>query len=246
MEAVTAREVELGRGTWPAKSFLARAGESMINALLAAGALMRIAPRSIFIREGDRADRSIYLLISGFVKVTSTLEKGPGYALLAVRAGGDLVGELSALDGQQRSASVQVCGTVPAVACRLEGPAFVRVLEEHSEMSLVLTTSISAKLRTAIRRRIDVAVHDPDVRMARVLVELAEDYGRATGAGVTIGIDLTHLELGTAIGTSRATAYRALRALRDVHLVSTQPELIIRDIAALRAYARLSTTDVIK
>ncbi|WP_406117982.1 cyclic nucleotide-binding domain-containing protein [Streptomyces sp. NBC_00989] len=61
---------------------------------------------------GGAQDRHVLLLLSGFAKVTATVENG-GMSLLAVRVGGDTVGEAAAMDGVPCSAAVAACGPMP-------------------------------------------------------------------------------------------------------------------------------------
>ncbi|MGO4756833.1 cyclic nucleotide-binding domain-containing protein, partial [Streptomyces sp. 2MCAF27] len=78
--------------------------------MLELGALRRFSPEEILIREGDRS-HYVVLLHSGFAKVTARLDNG-SEALLAIRASGDIVGEMAALDDAPRSATVTACGEI--------------------------------------------------------------------------------------------------------------------------------------
>jgi CRP/FNR family transcriptional regulator, cyclic AMP receptor protein len=180
-----------------------------------------------------------YFLLSSYVKVTAQLRDG-GTALLAVRVGGDVVGEVAATDPDRRLATVRACGLEPVYALELAREDFTRVMSTHPDSLLRLTQMVSRKLRTATRRRVDFTGCTALVCMARVLVELADDYGVPTGNGIVIGIDLTQLELGTLIGFQVSSAQRSLRELRRQGLVNTRNRRpIIRDISALRRLAAL-------
>lgn len=228
------------RGRWTGTSFLGRIPEAVVVSCLAAGRCYEYAARETLIREGAR-DRDVHLLLSGCVKVTAGVATESGLALLGIRVGGDVVGELAALDGRERSASVQVCGRQPAVCCVLDPDAFNRALVEHSDVLLTLMATVGAKLRASTRRRIDYVGCAPVVRMARVLVELAEDHGHCVGSNaIMIGVNLVQVELGTLIGVREATAQRALRQLRESGLVVTSSRRpMVRDLDRLRAVARL-------
>jgi len=242
MEPIAPPNIVAHRQEWPARTFLSRISAAAANNFFSAGRFVRFDPRETMIYEGAD-DRTVYLLISGCVKVTSNLDaKSPG-VLLAIRIAGDVVGELAAMDGQRRSASVQVCGRQPARVCIVEGEDFTRVLARHPDAHVVLSSVIGAKLRAATRRRIDIADCSPTVRMARVLVELAQDYGQPLHdqRGVLIAVNLRQVELGSLIGVSDPTAQRALRDLRKAGLIDTsQRPLIINDVERLRAAAAVA------
>src|SRR6516225_2713495 len=95
-------------GPWPEGTVLGALTDSSREALLSIGTLRRYPAGSTLIMEGDPSTY-VVVLIDGWVKVTATTEDG-GQALLALRSGGDLVGEQAALDGQPRSASVISAG----------------------------------------------------------------------------------------------------------------------------------------
>jgi CRP/FNR family cyclic AMP-dependent transcriptional regulator len=225
------------RSDWAPRSFLARS--TALRAYVEAGAVEQFAPGVCVVEEGAD-DSRVHLLLSACVKVTASID-GARYSLLGVRRGGDVVGELAALDDAPPVATVRVCGRGPAVALVLEREAFRRVILQHPDDAVLLSAKISEKLRAATRRRVDFTGFPPRVRLARVLVELAEDHGhRAYGQDVVIGVNLTQVELGTVIGVSEITAQRALRALREDGLVVTDgPRPIVRDLTSLRRMAGL-------
>ncbi|MER6614857.1 Crp/Fnr family transcriptional regulator [Streptomyces xantholiticus] len=225
------------RGAWPAPSFLAQLDAAELDTVATAGTVVRFARSETLIREGDDGS-DVYLLLTSTAKVSARTDGG-GRALLAVRVAGDAVGELAALDGAARTATVEVCGRDPLVALRLEGGAFLRTMEALPAVSLTLTASVARKLRTATRRRVDYTGSSSRVKLARVLVEMAEDYGRLShGNSVVIGVDLTQVEWGALIGASESTAYRTMRALRELGLVDPGARrLVVRDLPGLRDVA---------
>jgi CRP/FNR family transcriptional regulator, cyclic AMP receptor protein len=226
---------------WPANSFLSQLETRTLREFLTEGQVILFSNNETLIDE-DLAGTSVFLLLSACVKVTARLDQG-GQALLAVRVGGDVVGELAAMDGGSRSATVKACGRDPVVATMLTQSDFASLLSRHPEASRALNTVICRKLRSATRRRIDYSGCAPRVRLARALVELADDYGHQLGPAsqILITINLTQVELGTLVGVAEATAQRALRGLREDGLINTSGRRpIIRDINALRVAAHLA------
>jgi CRP/FNR family transcriptional regulator, cyclic AMP receptor protein len=238
-DAPTGHDLTQLRFGWPERSLLAQLPDEALDALIHAGRVRRFAAKEILIKEGSR-DRHAFLLLSGCVKVASRQLNGTD-TLLAVQVGGDIVGELATLDGSPRSATVTACGKLPAIVCQVAGPIFTEVLGRFPEAMTALTTSISGKLRSATRRRIDLSRTAP-VRLARVLVELVEDYGhRLSDTGHVIMVNLTQVELGTLIGPTEPTAHRALRNLRHQGLVDTGGQrLVVTALDQLRAFAERS------
>lgn len=223
--------------SWLPGSFLGAVDDDVRAKLLSAGRLMSFPAGSKLITE-RQTDDWIFLLLRSFAKVTAELDEG-GEALLAVRVGGDLVGELAAVDGSPRSATVTACGRAPVDAVQLEAAQFREILSQDGPASMRLSASISTKLRAATRRRVDYTGLAPVQRLARALLELVGACGRETGSGgLIIQASLTQIELGTLIGVKRATAERAVARLRGRGLIDTSGRHpIVRDVDALRRFA---------
>jgi CRP-like cAMP-binding protein len=77
------------------------------------------------------------------------------------------------------------------------------------------------------------------VGMARVVLELAEDYGYPVErGGLLVTVNVTQIELGTLVGVGETTAQRALRDLKkDGLVVSSGRRLLIPSVTALRSAA---------
>ncbi|MEV0177262.1 Crp/Fnr family transcriptional regulator [Streptomyces sp. NPDC050803] len=222
-------------GVWRSGSFLGGLGAAARRELGERGELVSFERGALLIEEGDSTS-DVFVLCSSYVKVTASLPGG-GWTLVAVRMSGDLVGELAGMSGAPRSASVIACGTGPVTALRLRWSDFDQVRQARPEVLRQLQESVSRKLAAATRRRVDYRRRSPAVRLARVLVEMADDFGQSVrGREVILPMDLKHLEWGELIGVSESTAYRALRELRD--LVDAQHRrVIVTDLTGLRALA---------
>jgi CRP/FNR family cyclic AMP-dependent transcriptional regulator len=234
--AVDVREIARGcRAEWPRTSFLAELEVPVLHDFLTAGELVRFGKRDALIREGE-ASNEVYLLLDASVKVTARLDCG-GQALLAIRVGGDVVGEIGFLDGGRRTATVTPCAHNAVVAVRLDQADLRSLLARHPDAAISLTSAVGRKLRAATRRRVDITGCLAKVRIARVLLELAEDYGYPVERGTLIGVNLTQFELGTLVDVGESTAYRVIRELRKDGLIVTGRRLLVPDMAALRAAA---------
>ncbi len=221
--------------SWPRRTVLGSLPEKTREALLALGIPREYAVGSTLIMEGDAAT-DVMVLIDGWVKVVGVTDEG-GLALLAFRAGGDIVGEQSALEDQPRSASVISAGaTLVHVIGQQE---FLRFLAASPEASLAVSRALSAKLRWATRRRIDFSGLPVRVRVARVLSELGRLDGRVVSTGIEFGYALTQPELAAMVGASEPSVHKTLRQLRADGVITTgYRRLKISDPAALDAIAR--------
>jgi CRP-like cAMP-binding protein len=223
---------------WPPGSLLDDLTPTSRADLLALGVPRRYRPGEVLLVEGEYSTHVI-LLRAGHVKVTARLDDDQGVALLAIRAGGDTVGELAALDGRPRSATVTAVDRVEAnVISKAELHDFLR---RDSTAALALSRTVSSRLRSATRRRIDFAGCEVKVRLARILAELAHAYGRDTPAGRAIGVTLTQPELAALVGAAEVTVHKTLRDLRSEGIVATgYRNITVLDEGRLRKLAGLA------
>ncbi|MFF4060622.1 Crp/Fnr family transcriptional regulator [Streptomyces sp. NPDC001668] len=148
---MTPQSPSQGLEGWPARSFLGGLSEPVRTKLLGVGTRCRYVPEEILIREGDLSNH-VVLLRSGFVKVTARLDNGHE-ALLAIRVGGDIVGEMAAMDdGAPRSATVTACGEI--VASIVRESDLRSFLESHPEAARAVNRIVVQRLRWSNQRRL--------------------------------------------------------------------------------------------
>ncbi|MEV0681787.1 Crp/Fnr family transcriptional regulator [Actinosynnema sp. NPDC050436] len=198
-------------GRWPAGTFLDLLPPESQGALLELGVPKAMRRGEVMLREAEESDH-VVLLVRAVVKATVTLENGR-VALLSIKVGGDVVGEMAALTGEPRSATVTVCSDAHVRV--ISSVSFQEYLGRFPEANLALTRMIMQTLRWADKRRIDFNGYPASVRLARVLEELADGYGRVVPEGVTIDLGLTQRELGALVGAEEDTARKELRSLRN-------------------------------
>lgn len=216
------------------RTFLAILPKPVRTHLLELGRERRVAKGEVILHQG--ADGSHVVLIRrGLAKVTASTPDGRS-TLLAIRVSGDIVGEMAALNGHPRSATVTACSrTLVRVVPEKEFRPF---LKEHPEAAVYLAAMVADRLRYANRRRVDYASCTTRVRLARILAEMAVAHGRTTPAGLEIGVPLSQPELAGLCGAAEITVQKALRELRDDHLVATgYRRIVVLDLPALEAVA---------
>ncbi|MEU9081357.1 Crp/Fnr family transcriptional regulator [Streptomyces sp. NPDC048357] len=202
--------------------------------LIGLGRIVTYGVGEALIREGG-PETTALLITSGCVKVFGGAEDG-ATVLLALRVHGELVGEISALDGQPRSATV--VAVRPTVTRVLTAAAFRSFLRESPTASEVVQRSVAGKLRGATRHRIDSSSGTATVRLARTLDNLVRSYARTVPEGLRIDVPLSHADLAALAGISDASVQRALRSLRAAGAVATKYRgVIVREPGILRAIA---------
>ncbi|WP_063991992.1 MULTISPECIES: Crp/Fnr family transcriptional regulator [unclassified Streptomyces] len=206
------------------------------------GSRRRYVVGDVLINEGDHA-RELVVLHEGVVKVTARLD-GERVSLMDIRLAGDVVGEVAVMDHGPRSATVTACGDVLATV--VPGHALQPFLGAHPEVALALGQVLCGRLRRSDRLRLELGGYPVLVRLARVLVELAESYGEpGWKQSVRIDVNLSQAEFAALTGSTTHTVHKALAQLREDGLITTgHRRTFVRDMARLRTAARLSVPAV--
>ncbi len=205
-----------------------------LDAAFRDGRRQRLRLGAVLFSEGDVSNR-VVLLLSGRVKVSTFSEDGQE-TVLGYRGAGDVLGELSAIDGEEHQATVSVVEQGEAMFVQAE--RFLDALETMPSLSLVLLRSIVGRLRDADRKRAEFTALDVVGRVAHRLVELADDYGEPVGTGVVIGLPITQRELAGWVGSSREAVNKALQQLqRQGYIAAERRQITVLDVEGLRGRA---------
>jgi len=184
--------------------------------------------------EGDRAER-VFLIERGWVTVTCTAPGGREI-VLGLRGPGDMLGELSALDGEPRSATAVTLSEVEAIV--VSGSTLMRALDDVTA-SRELIRMLAARLRDADRKRLEFAALDTLGRVAWRLLELSERFGHESEEGISVELPLSQEQLAAWCGASRESTVKALTSLRGLGYITTgRRRVVIRDLEGVRRHAR--------
>uniref|UniRef100_A0AAU2UXC1 Crp/Fnr family transcriptional regulator n=1 Tax=Streptomyces sp. NBC_00003 TaxID=2903608 RepID=A0AAU2UXC1_9ACTN len=208
------------------------------------GTRRRYAAGDVLIREGNH-DQELVVLHEGLVKVTARLDRDRE-SLMDIWTPGDVVGERAALGLGPRSATVIACGDVAATV--IPSHELKDFLLTHPEMSLSLIQMVCGRASRSDRLRLELGGYPVPVRLARVLVELAESCGRPaeTFRGpnwnkVRIDVNLSQSEFAALTASTTNTVHKALAHLRRHKIITTgSRKTSVEDMARLRKAARLS------
>jgi CRP/FNR family transcriptional regulator, cyclic AMP receptor protein len=210
---------------------MASLGGSERSALLNAGNPVQFNDDAILVLQGESGD-ALYVLTGGMVKVIVAAESGME-TTVAVRSRGDLIGEFAVLDGMPRTATARAVGTVGAV--RIGKASFLAFGDRYPAVLGTVTRSLVAKIRAATEHHAAERTWSARARLAKVIYELAADYGESAGDGdVVIPLPLTQMELGELAGVAVSTTERVLAEFRKKGVIATgYREIVVRDMGLL-------------
>ncbi len=182
-------------------------------------------------QQGDPG-QMLYLVESGQVRIY--VQDGEGQEVsVSVCGRGDVFGELALIDELPRSASaVAMEDTVVYILNRERLREHVR----HSpQLALNFMKALSVRVRTSTEQLGSLTLLDIPGRLARKLLELAQNHGVAEAEGVRITLALTQSDLASLTGATRESINKALGAFRRQGLILTRSgQIIIVDPDALR------------
>jgi CRP/FNR family cyclic AMP-dependent transcriptional regulator len=185
---------------------------------LRARATRREFARGDALMHAGQVPRDVLILLAGRVKVSAVAASGRP-VLLAFRGPGELVGELSALDDQPRSATIVALEPVDALAVGHD--AFRALLARHPPAALGLLRMVSQRLREADAKRVQLAGYTAMGRVAFCLLELCERFGHEQDGALSILLPLSQDELAGWAGSSLESVGRSLRTMRDLGWIET-------------------------
>jgi CRP-like cAMP-binding protein len=151
---------------------------------------------------------SVYLLEQGLVRIYRLSETG-AEATFGYVSPGEVFGELALFGIPMRESFAE--SVIPSTVRKVPRAVFARVLEGRPAMVLAITKQIGRRLRRIESRVEHLVFRDVKTRVAQMLLELAEDFGRPEGEGTAIDIPITQGELATLVGSVRQTVNDALR-----------------------------------
>lgn len=178
-----------------------------IDSVLALAAVKRAARNDIILRRGDPSSGAS-IIVAGRVRIGTMAEDGREVAL-GVLGPGDVIGEMSVLDGEEVSADVTALED--CVLLFIDRARFLRLLRADADLCLRLMAVLCRRLRRANAVLEDMALLDLAARLARLLLRLAKDYGAPAGRGTRIEVKLSQKDLGTLVGSSREKVNKQLR-----------------------------------
>ncbi len=165
----------------------------------------------VVFHQGDSGD-SLHLLQAGRVKVVLDAESGEE-AVLAILGPGDAFGELSMIDGQPRSATIEALEPIETVS--LARKDLLQVLRANPAAMERLLTALAEMVRRADEGLADLIFLDLEGRLVKKLLELAADHGRSSDGAVEIELPMTQEDLAAMIGATRASVNKVLGWYED-------------------------------
>ncbi len=195
-------------------------------------AVERRCPRGSMIFQKDDEGSSLMAVLIGRVKISSVSVEGKEITLNVVSQG-DIFGEIALLDGKQRSADATA--SEDTLLLVVERRHFLPFLRQNDDLYLRLLAVLCERLRRTSLALEELALFDLPARLARVLLKMAEDYGRPAAGGMRIDMKLSQRDLSTLVASTRESVNKQMQSWRRDGVVDMDAgHIVIRRSGELR------------
>lgn len=166
------------------------------------------------------ASSDVYCLVRGTARIVLYSQAGREVSVRDLGPGA-VFGELAALDGGARSASVVATSNVEVAA--MARADFLACLDASPAAALWLARRLGAEVRRLTERVFELSALNTTARLHCELLRLA----RAIAPGNVLQPAPTHEELAMRIGSRREAVTRELRRLVSLGVIATSPRKLV-------------------
>lgn len=180
----------------------------------------------------DDPGQVLYVIKEGKVKICLISPDGQEISLVVIGKG-QCFGELALLDGLPRSADVIALEKVECYT--LQRSDFHSAIMKNPKIGIHVLEVLSRRLRSTDQQVEDLIFLDVYGRVAKKLLELAEEHGSKVQNGVRIEVRLTQQELASMVGASRESVNKVMGYFTDKQYISTDKHRItLHKVAELK------------
>jgi CRP/FNR family cyclic AMP-dependent transcriptional regulator len=189
---------------------------------------------AIFHRDDPGA--ALYVILTGQIKIHNEGVDGTDIIITVLKAG-EFFGEMSLLDGSERSADATTME--PTEMLMLTRGDLEATIERNPRIAMNMLASLATRIRQSNVSIESLSALDVKGRVARMLLELSEKHGEQVDGGMRINAKLTQSELAAIVGASRESVNKEIGKFRRRGIVDYDEDkqrLILRKPAELRKH----------
>ena len=178
----------------------------------------------------NAADRDVYFLVAGRVRITTYSLGGRQVTFRDIGAG-EILGEVAALDERPRSADV--IALEPSLVASLAGAAFRKLLAEEPQLGSRVMQRLACLVRSLSERVIDLSTLGVQNRIHAELLRLAREAG-VTRNRARLDPGPKHADIASQVSTYREQVTRELSALAKAGMLQKDGgALVVSDVRRL-------------
>lgn len=194
-----------------------------VKALLKRAYINRYPKRMSIVEVGNES-KSLYLILKGSVSILLK-EDNDREIVVAYLNAGDFFGEMGLFEAEPlRTAEVRTREVCEIAEISYEN--FLELSKQYPDLSYAVFAQLARRLKNTTRKMTDLAFIDVTGRIARCLIELA-NQPEAMLLPNGRQIRITRKEIGRIVGCSREMVGRVLKSLEDQGMIETEGKAIL-------------------
>jgi CRP-like cAMP-binding protein len=200
--------------------------------------IVKLAVRQVYKKDNmilieEEIGSTMFIILDGRVKISRISDDGRE-VILSILSEGDFFGEMSILDGQNRSANVVTLDDSRIMVIRRED--FLQMLHDYPQIAINLLKELAQRLRRSDAQIKSLSLQNATGKVASTLLRIADDSGKIHLGQVEIPRLPPQQDLANMAGTSRETISRVLKSLtKQGYLRKEGSRLIIKDYETFRS-----------
>jgi CRP/FNR family transcriptional regulator len=169
------------------------------------------------------SDKSVYFLERGTVKLNKLNPEGKVITIDILKSG-TLFGELGAIEDVERdeTAIVMEDGQI----CIMSKENFDSLLNSAPEFAVHLNKIITLRRWKIENRLLDLLYSTVEERLAKILLDLIEDFGKPDKNAIVLRLKLTHQDLSELIASTRETTTATINNLKKQGIIDYEEKHI--------------------
>ncbi len=156
-------------------------------------------------------DHAVYLIKSGKLKLIQNTEEGREI-IINIIGPGEVLGETALFQEQELTFSAVAIEDVRL--CAMNRGDLETVIQRNPEFAVKIISHLARKLNATMRQVGETSGASVKEKLLRLLLRLANEYGKTTPEMTVIELKLTQQEMGNMIGASRVKVSQVLRELK--------------------------------
>jgi len=196
--------------------------------------IMRASKGRTLLEKGSRSNE-VFFLLQGRAQVVLYSSNGREVYVNDIGPG-DVFGEIAALDGESRSATIVATSDIVLAAMR--GSDFMHCLESSPAAGIWLARKLALRSRRLIEQVFELSALNVRARIHCELLRLAR-RGEPGSGGISVRPAPTHAEIANRIGTHREAVTREMQVLAESNIIRHgRGHLVVVDFARLELEAQ--------
>lgn len=178
--------------------------------------------------EGDEAE-TLYLINEGKIKLYKYTKDGK-QQILHILSEGDFFGELNLFKNSQYGFSAEAIGS--SKICTLTKSKMKNIILSKPEIGIKILEVVGDRLSKVESLAQHLATNDVESRLAYLLVDMMESYGKKTAKGIEIELPISREDMSNYTGVARETISRKLKKFEEegyIKLVGTKKVVILEE-----------------